>query len=184
MFSSGIERALRAAHAAHDGQRRKGSDQAPYVLHPIHAALMLARLGADEETIQAAILHDVVEDAPGWTLERVGREFSERVMCIVADLTEDKTQSWEVRKRSAVLHVPHMSPEAALVKAADKLHNLACLAEDLEASSDRARVWTHFKGGRERTLALAAELIAALAPRVDARLITALEHCLQRLQRI
>ena len=182
MFSPGIERALRTAHAAHEGQLRKGSESTPYVVHPVHAALMLARLGADEETIQAAILHDVVEDSPGWTLDRIRTEFSERVMGIVADLTEDKRQSWEVRKRQAVVHAADMSPQAALVKAADKLHNLACLADDLERARDRAAVWAQFKGGRERTLALAHDLIEALAPRVDARLTTELRAVLGRLR--
>jgi (p)ppGpp synthase/HD superfamily hydrolase len=182
VFSPGIERALRAAHAAHDGQLRKGRERTPYVVHPIHAALILARLGADEETIQAAILHDVVEDVPGWTLARVGAEFSPRVMHIVADLTEDKSKSWEHRKRWAVEHAPHMLPEAALVKAADKLHNLACLAADLEGAEDRAAVWAHFKGGRERTLVLAAELIDALAPRIDPRMESALRDVLLRLE--
>jgi myo-inositol-1(or 4)-monophosphatase len=182
VYSQGIERALRAAHAAHDGQLRKGRERTPYVVHPVHAALILARLGADEETIQAAILHDVVEDVPGWTLARVGAEFTPRVMRIVADLTEDKSKSWEQRKRWAVEHASHMLPEAALVKAADKLHNLECLAGDLESAEDRGSVWAHFKGGRERTLALASELVDALAPRIDPRMERALREVLTRLE--
>ncbi len=182
MFSPGIERALRAAHTAHEGQWRKGAERTPYVVHPIHAALILARLGADEETIQAAILHDVVEDSPeSWSLARVREEFSERVERIVADLTEDKTKSWEERKRWAVEHVRDMLPEAVLVKAADKLHNLACLADDLESAADRAAVWAQFKGGRERTLAMSAELVDALAPRIDSRMMRALRETLARL---
>ncbi len=182
MYSPGIERALRTAHAAHADQRRKGSEDTPYVVHPTHVALMLARLGADEETIQAAILHDVVEDDPEhWSIERVRTEFSDRVASIVADLTEDKTRSWEQRKRWAVDHAPHMLSEAALVKAADKLHNLSCLAADLERTKDRDAIWKHFKGGRDRTLAVAADLVEALAPRVDERLASALRAVLERL---
>ena len=79
MFSDGIERALRAAFAAHEGQLRKGADDVPYATHPVHAALIVARLGGDDETIQAAILHDVVEDCEGWTLTRVEHEFGARV---------------------------------------------------------------------------------------------------------
>jgi (p)ppGpp synthase/HD superfamily hydrolase len=184
VFSAGIERALRAAHAAHAGQARKGGDGTPYFVHPVHAALILARLGADEETIEAAILHDVVEDSPGWTLKRVESEFGERVMRIVADLTEDKTRSWEERKRWAVEHARGMLPEAVLVKAADKLHNLACLVDELERAPDRAHVWAHFKGGRERTIAMSAELVDALVPRVGPRLAQALRDTLARLREL
>ena len=51
-FSPGIERALRTAIAAHEGQTRKGT-VTPYITHPLHVAMLLARAGADEETIQA-----------------------------------------------------------------------------------------------------------------------------------
>ena len=78
------------ALAAHEGQTRKGSST-PYIVHPLHVATMLARAGADEETIQAGVLHDVVEDCEGWTLERLEDEFGPRVREIVAHLTEDKS---------------------------------------------------------------------------------------------
>ncbi len=178
MFADGIERALRVALAAHEGQLRKGDGGVPYVVHPLHAALMLARIGADEATIEAAILHDVVEDCEGWTLARIEDEFGAGTASIVADLTEDKSKTWEERKRWAVEHVPHMSPEAVAVKAADKLHNLTSLLVDLETAANSADVWTQFRGGRERTLQMAAELIGALAGRADPRLVRALEETL------
>ncbi len=71
MFSPDVERALRMAQEAHSGQKRKGDGSVPYIVHPIHAALILARAGADEITILAGVLHDVVEDCEEWTLERV-----------------------------------------------------------------------------------------------------------------
>ena len=92
MFSAHVERALRVAHDAHDGQERKGGG-VPYILHPLHVTLILARVGADEVTLQAAILHDVVEDCDGWTLERVEREFGSEVRSVVAEVTEDKSKS-------------------------------------------------------------------------------------------
>ena len=183
MFSPGVERALQAAYRAHEGQARKGMDAGPYVLHPVHVALLLARIDADEEILQAAILHDVVEDAEEWTLERVSREFSERVMHIVSDLTEDKSKSWEERKRWAVEHVPVMSPEARLVKAADKLHNLSCLLADLESAQESAGVWRRFRGGRERTLEMSGALVEVLAPMVDPRLGRALLGVMRELRR-
>lgn len=182
MYSPGIERALRAAQDAHDGQVRKGG-AVPYIVHPIHAAMMLARIGADEETIQAAILHDVVEDCAEWTIERVGEEFGERVGSIVAELTEDKSKAWPERKQTAVDRVPEMSPEAATVKAADKLHNLATLLDDLRNAERHDDVWTHFTGGPARTLEMARALVEALVARVDPRLGGELMETLVALER-
>lgn len=166
MFSAGIERAIRVALDAHAGQQRKGLDRAPYVVHPVHVALMLARLGASEEAIQAGLLHDVVEDCDSWTLARVEEEFGTGVASIVAQLTEDKSLPWHARKQQAIDDVPRLSAEAALVKACDKLHNLRTLLEEVQAAQvAEALVWRQFKGGRDRTLEMARGLIAALESR-------------------
>ncbi len=181
MYSPGIERALRAAYAAHEGQLRKGGD-VPYVLHPIHAAMMLMRLDVTEETVQAAILHDVVEDCDGWTVERVEADFGVVVSVIVAELTEDKSKTWSERKRAAVDHVPQMSVEAVAIKAADKLHNLSSLVEQLRLTEDPGEVWRSFNGGREGTISMAEELVQALVLRVDERLGRALSRVLETLK--
>lgn len=181
-FDPDIERALRVTEIAHRGQVRKGNDGSPYVLHPIHCALMLARLGYPTHVIQAALLHDVVEDCEGWSAGRVELEFGPRVSGLVAELTEDKRKTWEERKRWQVEHVAAMSSDALAVKAADKLHNLATLAADLEAAPDPAAIWARFKGGRERTLAMARELVDAVAPKVEPRLGKALESALAALE--
>lgn len=183
MFSEAIERALCTAIAAHEGQFRKGSET-PYVVHPIHVAFLLARYGADEEVIQAGLLHDVVEDCLEWTLDRLHEEFGPRVACIVAELTEDKSRSWEERKRAAIEHAPSMSREAAHVKACDKLHNLQSLLAQLVSSSDPERVWSRFRGGREATVLMDRELVAALLPRVDPLLGEALSRVQRAIQEL
>jgi (p)ppGpp synthase/HD superfamily hydrolase len=182
VFSAGIERALEVAVLAHEGQTRKNSGAMPYFIHPVHVAMMLARLGLDAVSIQAGILHDVVEDCDDWTLDRIEEEFGSEVRSVVDDLSEDKSLSWSERKRWAVEHVPHMSERAVTVKAADKLHNLSCLLRDLQSTDDRDELWSHFKGGRERTLEMSAELVEALAGRVEPRLATALREVMTSLQ--
>jgi len=131
MFGEKVERALRAAVEAHQDQFRKGLDGVPYVTHPMHVALILARRGMDEDLIVAGLLHDVVEDCQAWPLERVAAEFGAHVKSIVEQLTEDRSQGWEERKQAAIDRIPRMSPEAASVKAVDKLHNLQTLLADL-----------------------------------------------------
>ena len=162
--------------AAHDGQFRKGAEPAHYATHPVHIALMLTAWGFDEDVICAGLLHDVVEDCEGWTIERLEQEFGTHIASLVDQLTEDKSLSWKERKAWAVDHVPHMSPEAASVKAADKLHNLRCLLEDLESAEDDDIIWSRFRGGRERTLAMDEKLVEALITRVDPRLGKALRE--------
>lgn len=174
---------MRACIEAHDGQLRKGSN-APYSVHPTHMALLLARAGASDTAIEAALLHDTVEDCQDWTHERVSDEFGPEVAAIVDALTEDKSLTWPERKQAAVDHVPAMSDEAALVKAADKLHNLTSLLTALEASADREEVWSHFKGGREETLRLSEALVSALAPRIPGPIAQGLRQVLDRLNQL
>lgn len=143
---------------------------------------MLARHGLDEETIIAAILHDVVEDCRDWTIARVEAEFGADVAGVVAQLTEDKSLSWAERKQAAVDHVAHMCDRAVAVKAADKLHNLESLVAELDRSEDVELVWVRFKGGREGTLRVARELIGALSPRLEPGFASALQDALRRLE--
>lgn len=184
MFDAGTERAIRAALAAHAGQSRKSSADAPYAVHPLHVALIVARLGLPPRVVQAALLHDVVEDCAGWSAARVEREFGADVARIVAELTEDKSKSWEERKQAQIDHAPHLSADALSVKAADKLHNLRTLSDDLRGVADPDVVWRRFTGGRERTLAMSRTLVDALAARCDVRLAAELRDALDDLEQV
>ena len=172
MFDPGIERAIRTATVAHAGQTRKGSDL-PYITHPAHVALILVRAGASSATVQAGILHDVVEDCEDWTLERLESEFGAEVTAIVAELTEDKSKTWEERKLAAVEKAATMSSDGALVKAVDQLHNLKALEESLERASAPDEIWARFNGGREATIEMATRLLEVLTGRVDSRVTEA-----------
>jgi myo-inositol-1(or 4)-monophosphatase len=183
MFDPDTERAVRAALDAHAGQSRKSAAHVPYVAHPIHVALILARLGYPPRVLQAALLHDVVEDCEGWTSARIEREFGAEVARTVAELTEDKSLTWEERKRAQIDHAPHLSPDALAVKAADKLHNLCTLAADLRAAADPESVWARFRAGRARTLAMSRELVDSIAARCDAPLASALRGAIADLER-
>ncbi len=167
LFSQGVELALRASHDAHEGQRRKGEPIA-YITHPYHVALLLARAGADDVTIQAALLHDVVEDCEGWTGERVAAEFGADVAGVVAELTEPQGETWEIRKQGALDKVGTMTVRAVVVKSADKLHNMRSLATKLDEVDDAAEVWQPFSRGPAQTIENARQLVAALRARLDA----------------
>src|SRR5947209_7332028 len=55
-----VTRAFRVAAAAHEGQQRRSGE--PFITHPVGVAKICVELRLDEETIAAALLHDVVED--------------------------------------------------------------------------------------------------------------------------
>ena len=112
--------------------------------------------------------------APAGASRASADEFGAHVKSIVEQLTEDKSKTWEERKRAAIEKVPHLSPEAATVKAADKLHNLQTLLAELRAAEDQDEVWKRFNGGRERTLEQDARLVEALCTRIEPNLGRAL----------
>mgnify|MGYP002519692118 CR=1 FL=1 len=55
-----VGRAFVTGQTLHDGQLRKSGE--PYIVHPLNVAMILTTIYADSETIEAALLHDVLED--------------------------------------------------------------------------------------------------------------------------
>ena len=78
-----LRRAYDVAARCHRGQFRRSGD--PYVTHPVSVATILAGLGADDQTLCAAILHDTVEDTP-YTLTALSREFGSGIAAMVAGI--------------------------------------------------------------------------------------------------
>lgn len=117
--------ALRFASECHCDQRRKGSDESPYVNHLIAVADILVSVGAvdDLDVVRAAVLHDTIEDT-GTTAEELEKRFGRRVRSIVEEVSDDKTLLKEERKRLQVERAPNISHEAKLVKLADKISNV------------------------------------------------------------
>ena len=73
--SLNLQRAIEIAAEAHREQTDKAG--APYLLHPLRVMMSLE---TDDERI-VGVLHDVVEDGPGWTFERLEKEgFSPTVL--------------------------------------------------------------------------------------------------------
>ncbi|MFG0295325.1 MAG: HD domain-containing protein [Maioricimonas sp. JB045] len=149
-----LERALRVAGTAHVGQRRKGTD-IPYLVHPLAVVLILARAGIDDdETLAAAILHDVIEDTD-WTPERLGDDFPPRVVELVAALSEQKRTPagepipWETRKHEHMERLCESDSAARAIALADKLHNARSLLYDAQ---NGGVCWDRFNAPRERIL--------------------------------
>ena len=80
-----IEKAYQVAAKAHEGQVRKSGE--PYIIHPLCVAIILADLELDKETIEAGLLHDVVEDTI-MTVEEITKEFGPDVALLVDGVTK------------------------------------------------------------------------------------------------
>jgi (p)ppGpp synthase/HD superfamily hydrolase len=80
-----LPRAIEIAVLAHSGQTDKAG--APYILHPLR--VMFALQGNDAQIV--GVLHDVVEDCPGWTFDRLRAEgFSQTVLRALASVTRNE----------------------------------------------------------------------------------------------
>lgn len=122
-------KALEFAAARHRDQRRKDAEASPYINHPIALAALLAHTGGVEDLVvlQAAILHDTIEDTET-TYEELLALFGKEVADVVLECTDDKTLEKHERKQRQVDRAPHKSRAAALVKLADKTCNLRDIA--------------------------------------------------------
>jgi guanosine-3',5'-bis(diphosphate) 3'-pyrophosphohydrolase len=125
---SDISRLLRAISFAaekHRNQRRKDEEASPYINHPIALAALLVTVGGIEDVVvlQAAILHDTVEDTDT-SFAELAEHFGDEVASIVREVTDDKNLDKAQRKQMQIDHAPHASRAAALVKLADKICNL------------------------------------------------------------
>jgi (p)ppGpp synthase/HD superfamily hydrolase len=88
-YTMRLERAIEIAVMAHTGQTDKAG--APYILHPLRVMLKQT----SEETMIAAVLHDVVEDSV-WSLDGLRAEgFSEAVLEALNCLTKRDGESYE-----------------------------------------------------------------------------------------
>lgn len=125
---STISRLLHAASFSaqkHVHQKRKGERGEPYINHPLEVANLLANVGGieDIEILIAGLLHDTIEDTET-TKEELTDLFGERVCGLVLEVTDDKSLPKAERKRLQVEHAPKLSPDAKLIKLADKISNI------------------------------------------------------------
>ena len=118
-------RALAFAAERHSRQRREDAAASPYINHPIALADVLANEGreVDEVVQSAAMLHDTIEDT-GTTADELAHHFGARIAAIVVEVSDDPRLDKATRKLRQIEHAPHLSPEAKLVKLADKICNL------------------------------------------------------------
>ena len=114
---------------AHKDQRRKSGEA--YIFHPIAVAKIVAQeIGMDATSIAAALLHDVVEDNPNYTINDIQQLFGEAVARIVNGLTKisslkkDMDVSMQAENFRKMLLTLNDDVRVIIIKIADRLHNM------------------------------------------------------------
>jgi len=122
-----IVRAYEYSAARHSGQTRLSGE--PYITHPVAVAEILAALHLDRATIQAALLHDVVEDTTS-TLEEIREQFGEDVALLVDGVSKldklhfDSAEEAQAESFRKMLLAMVQDLRVILVKLADRTHNM------------------------------------------------------------
>jgi len=125
-----IKRAYTYAKENHGNQCRKSGE--PYIIHPMNVACILAELGLDDESICAALLHDVVEDTE-ITHEDIIREFGISIAEMVAGVTKlgklryTTVEEQQVEDYRKMFLAMGKDIRVILIKLADRLHNMRTL---------------------------------------------------------
>jgi GTP pyrophosphokinase len=125
-----IKEAYRFSDAAHLGQFRKSGE--PYITHPIAVAEILAEWKLDAAAIQAALLHDVLEDSgvrKQELVERFGTTVAELVDGVskLDRLRFDSNEEAQAESFRKMLLAMARDVRVILIKLADRLHNVRTL---------------------------------------------------------
>ena len=130
-----IRAAYDMARLAHSGQLRR--DGSPYVTHCVAAADISVDMGLDEDSVVAALLHDVIEDTQ-LTHHDIARQFGEPVANIVEGVTKLTRVQYTSKEDEQMENLRKMLMAMAkdirviLIKIADRLHNMRTMAYQTE----------------------------------------------------
>ncbi len=126
-----IHAAYEVAKTAHSGQKRK--DGSPYVTHCVAAADIAVDMGLDEDSIVAALLHDVIEDT-NLQHDDIARQFGNSVADIVEGVTKLTRVQYTSKEDEQMENLRKMLMAMAkdirviLIKIADRMHNMRTMA--------------------------------------------------------
>ncbi|EHZ7120635.1 bifunctional GTP diphosphokinase/guanosine-3',5'-bis pyrophosphate 3'-pyrophosphohydrolase [Vibrio vulnificus] len=118
------------ARDAHEGQTRSSGE--PYIIHPVAVARILADMRLDVETLQAALLHDVIEDCDV-SKEDLEAQFGHTVAELVDGVSKLDKLKFRDRKEAQAENFRKMvlamvqDIRVILIKLADRTHNMRTL---------------------------------------------------------
>ena len=132
--------AYRFSEKAHSGQKRRSGEA--YISHPVSVACIAARFHLDSQSIQAALLHDVVEDTQV-TESDIELKFGKQVSILVTGLSKlDKVEFQDANEAQAenfrkMLLAMTQDVRVMLIKLSDRLHNMQTIQSLEESKKSR-----------------------------------------------
>ena len=123
-----VRRASMLAKEVHQGQKRKTGEE--YIVHPIAVAHKLFRIGADEDVVCAALLHDTLEDNPEShrLRDQIYTEFGDHVLYLVEAVSKNGLISDKHRQQLEYIEQIRMAFELDIfvffIKVADLMDNM------------------------------------------------------------
>lgn len=115
----------------HEGQTRKYTGE-PYITHPRWVRDLVSSVNHSQAMLDAAILHDVVEDTDA-PIEEVFALFGPEVEQLVKELTytsKDTGLNRKARKLIDIAQTAAASADAQTIKLADTIHNVPSIVEN------------------------------------------------------
>ena len=125
-----IKRAHAFADHYHDLQIRKSGE--PFITHTEHVAMILAQLNQQAETVQAGLLHDVLEDT-SCTESDLQKEFGDHVLQMVNGVTKLERINFpsnidlQAENYRKLFLAMAKDIRIIIIKLADRLHNMRTL---------------------------------------------------------
>lgn len=166
------------AACKHRDQRRKDKHGTPYINHPIGVVRLMSEVGGIQykDSLIAGMLHDTVEDTET-TPGEIEDLFGPTVSSLVMEVSDDKNLEKAMRKQLQIDHAPHLSPQAKIIKLADKIANVTDISMSPPIGWDLERrieymIWA------QRVVAGCRGSNAALENLFDRRLIEAKQSIL------
>ena len=114
----------------HGNQLRKSGE--PYIIHPVNVAFILAEIGLDDNSLVAALLHDIVEDTDV-SKKDIEIEFGKEIEILVSGVTKLSSINFETVEEEQAENYRRMflamgkDIRVILIKLADRLHNMRTL---------------------------------------------------------
>lgn len=122
-----VKKAYEYAEEKHKNQTRKSGEL--YIIHPLNVAYILAEMHADEATLCAGLLHDVLEDTDA-SEEELKDLFGEEITMLVSGVTNirdlDKNRQEFINERKIIESLTK-DVRIIIIKLADRLHNMRTL---------------------------------------------------------
>ncbi len=125
-----IKKAYIFANEKHKGQKRISGEN--YIIHPLNVAYILSDIHADSKTIEAALLHDTIEDCDV-TKEELETKFGQEVAKLVESITKINKLNFSgdneavIANQRKILVGMTEDVRVIILKLADRLHNMRTL---------------------------------------------------------